>query len=161
MPAVDAPIRNVRFDSSEPVSRWSAEVVEIVLDRGSLSDWRLIAAEIQRQPWGSVARQVAEIVSWSEHYGVDEIMAAVIARARDRFDAAARQRYASRLRERRLATGITQHELAEAAGTSASRLSAYESGSVAPTTTVLGRIEAILDSWQPLESPEKRPAVEC
>ena len=147
MPAVDAPIRNVRFDPSDPVSNWSPEVIETVLDRGSLSDWRLIALEIQRQPWGRVARQVVEIVSWSEHYGVDELMSAVIDRARRHFDASARLRYASRLRERRLAAGITQAELAEAAGTSTSRLSAYENGAVAPTTTVLGRIEAVLDAW--------------
>lgn len=147
MPTIDAPLRNVRFDPAGPVSDWSAEVIETVLDRGSLSDWRLIAAEIQRMPWGRVARQVAEIVSWSEHYGVDELMSAVIDRARQRFDASARQRYASMLRERRLAAGITQAELAEAAGTSTSRLSAYETGAVAPTTTVLGRIEAVLDAW--------------
>ncbi len=147
MPRIDAPIRNVRFDPCEPVSQWSPEVIEIVLDRGSLSDWRLITTEIDRRPWGRIARQVAEITSWSEHYGVDELMSTVIARARQRFDAAARLKYATYLRRRRVEAGLTQSELAEAAGTSSSRLSAYENGTVAPTTTVLGRIEALLDAW--------------
>lgn len=157
MPMIDAPIRNVRFDPCAPISEWSVEVVETVLDRGSLSDWHLLAAEIRRQPWGNIARQVAEIISWGEHYGVDQLMSTIIERARQRFDDDARQRYAAQLRQRRLDAGLAQRELAQAAGTSASRLSAYENGTVAPTTTVLGRIEAVIDAHIDDRAASARP----
>lgn len=146
MPPVDAPIRNVAFDPSSPVSGWNAEVIETVMDRGSLSDWRILATEIRARPWGAVARTVESIAAWDEHYGVDALMRHVVADARDRFDRAARLRYARRLRDRRTAAGLTLRELATMAGTSETRLSAYENAAVAPTTTVLGRIEAVLDA---------------
>jgi DNA-binding transcriptional regulator YiaG len=151
MPEVDAPIRNVDFDPSVPVDSWGPEVIEIVLDRGSLSDWRLLAHEIIVRPWGRVARRVAEVVSWSEHYGVDALMDEVISRARERIDERGRARYAALLRSRRLAVGLTQRELAAMAGTSESRLSAYENAAVAPTTTVMGRIEEVLDVFEQQE----------
>lgn len=72
-------------------------------------------------------------------------MSEVIRSARDRIDRTARERYASELRRRRTGAGLTQRELAALAGTSESRLSAYENAAVAPTTTVLGRLEAVLD----------------
>jgi DNA-binding transcriptional regulator YiaG len=144
MTTFDAPIRNVDVDPSAPVSDLPAEAVETLLDRGSLSDWRVLAAEIRRSPWGRIARLVEEIVDWGEHYGVDALMAGVIERARADFDAAGRLAYAAKLRRLREAAGLTLRQLAELAGTSESRLSAYERGVVAPTTTVLARIERVV-----------------
>lgn len=65
-------------------------------------------------------------------------------RARRDADAGARRRFAARLRAMRHQAGLTLREVAELAGTSESRLSAYENSRVAPTTTVFGRIEAVL-----------------
>lgn len=140
----DGPLRNVDIDPSRPLGDLHPEAIEVILDRGSLADWRIIAAEIERQPWGPVARAVEEITSWGEHYGADRLFAGVVASARQRIDRVARERYAARLRARRREAGLTLRQLATLAGTSESRLSAYETGRVAPTTTVLGRIELIL-----------------
>lgn len=144
MARLDAPIRNVDLDAGAPVSELPAEAIEIVLDRGSLSDWRLLAAEIRHEPWGRLARIVEEIVSWDEHYGVDRIMAAVLQRARAAADAQARREYADEIRRWRLEAGLTLREMAARAGTSESRLSAYENARVAPTTVVLGRLRRAL-----------------
>lgn len=138
---IDAAIRNVTVDSTCPVSALHPEVVEIMMDRGSLSDWRLLVAEIEREPWGRIARIVENVASWGEHYGVDRLMGRVIARSREQVDSEARQRYAARIRSWRHDAGLTLRQLAELAGTSESRLSAYENAKVAPTTTVLGRLE--------------------
>jgi DNA-binding XRE family transcriptional regulator len=138
---IDARIRNVDVDLTRSVSELHPEAVETILDRGSLSDWRLLAAEIGRQPWGRLVRTVEEIVSWNEHDGVDRVMSHVIGRARGRIDAEARAQYAAQIRRWRRQANLTLRQLAELAGTSESRLSAYENGRVAPTTTVLGRIE--------------------
>lgn len=138
---LDAPLRNVVVAPGSGIGDLPAEAIEIVLDRGSLSDWQRIAAEIRRQPWGRVARTVEAIVAWGEHYGVDVIMHRVVDEARADLDASVRAEYAARIRRWRTDAGLTLQEMASLAGTSASRLSAYENGRVAPTTTVLGRLE--------------------
>jgi transcriptional regulator with XRE-family HTH domain len=72
-------------------------------------------------------------------------MLEAIARARKRRDAGARRRYADRLRSLRVQAGLSLRELAELAGTSASRPSDYANAKVAPTTDVLGRIEQVVE----------------
>lgn len=135
--------RNVDFDPASPPDEWPGEAIETALDRGSLADWRKLAAAIRRNPWGPAARAVESIVGWQEHYGVDALMSRVIERARADADRRGRVAYAERIRAWRRQAGLTQGELARLAGTSASRLSDYENAKVAPTTDVLGRIEQV------------------
>lgn len=135
--------RNVDVALDAPVDAWPAEAIETILDRGSLSEWRHLSAAIRKAPWGPAARTVENIISWGEHYGVDRLMAGVIRDARKTLDQAARQRYAERVKEWREMTGLSLRSFARLVGTSASRLSDYEHGKVAPTTDVLGRIEQI------------------
>lgn len=132
--------RNVYLDPSSPVEDWPVEALETVMDRGSLSDWRRLALAIRRDPWGSVARSVAELAGFGEHYGVDALMLNVIRHAREQVDRTGRAAYAAQIRSWRERTGMTLREFARAAGTSASRLSDYENAKVAPTTDVLGRL---------------------
>ncbi len=135
--------RNLDFDPSAPVDRWPAEAIETVIDRGSLSDWRHLANAIRRNPWGPAARMTETVVSWGEHYGVDALMAGVIRDAREDVALRGRAEYAERIRSWRAQTGMTLRQFARAAGTSASRLSAYENAKVAPTTDVLGRLQHV------------------
>lgn len=132
--------RNVEFNRKVPVDQWPAEAIETMMDRGSLSDWRVLAKAIRRSPWGRTARLVEAIAGWGEHYGVDALMSSVIRRARQDVDERARAGYAGQIRSWREQTGMTLREFASLAGTSASRLSAYENARVAPTTDILGRI---------------------
>lgn len=135
--------RNLDVDPSLPVKEWPAEAIETAIDRGSLSDWTLLAEAIRREPWGRVARAVETVVGWQEHYGVDALMEAVIAKARDDLTLRGRAEYAAQIRSWRSSTGMTLREFASAAGTSASRLSDYENAKVAPTTDVLGRLRHV------------------
>ena len=135
--------RNVEVALDAPVDTWPAEAIETVLDRGSLSDWRRLSAAIRKNPWGPAARTVENVSSWGEHYGIDVLMARVVRDAREGVDRAARRRYAEHIRRLREATGLSQDAFGRLAGTSASRLSDYERGKVAPTTDVLGRIEYV------------------
>ena len=132
--------RNIDFDPSSRVEDWPAEALETVIDRGSLSDWRRVAAAIRHDPWGPVARNVAAVAASGEHHGVDALMLNVIRRAREQVDLNGRAQYAAQIRSWREQTGMTLREFARAAGTSASRLSDYENAKVAPTTDVLGRL---------------------
>jgi len=138
--------RNVDFDRSAPLDRWPAEAIETVIDRGSLSDWRELADAIRRNPWGPAARTTEAVVGWGEHYGVDVLMASVIRHAREELTRQGRDAYAQQIRAWRAHTGMSLREFARAAGTSASRLSAYEGAKVAPTTDVLGRLAHVAAS---------------
>lgn len=132
--------RNVDFDRSAPLDRWPAEAIETIIDRGSLSDWRELAAAIRRSPWGPAARTAETVVAWGEHYGVDALLAGVIEHAREQLTRRGRAAYARQIRAWRTQTGMTLSQFARAAGTSAPRLSDYENAKVAPTTDVLGRL---------------------
>ena len=137
--------RNVDVDTSRPLDEWPAEAIETVIDRGSRADWARLVAAIDANPWGPAARTTEVVARWGEHDGVDLLMLEAISRARKRCDAQARRRYADRLRSLRVKAGLSLRELAELAGTSASRLSDYENAKVAPTTDVLGRIEQVVE----------------
>jgi DNA-binding transcriptional regulator YiaG len=134
------PFRHLDFDRGEPVEQWPAEAIETVIDRGSLSDWRQLADAIQRNPWGSAARTAETVAGWGEHYGVDALMSGVIRHAREDVTERGRAEYAAQIRRWRAQAGMTLRQFALAAGTSASRLSAYENAKVAPTTDVLSRL---------------------
>jgi DNA-binding transcriptional regulator YiaG len=141
--------RNLDFDSAAPLDEWPAEAIETVMDRGSLSDWRRLAQVIGLNPWGPAARTTETVVAWGEHYGIDEMMSRVIRRAREDIARGGREEYASQIRSWRAQTGMTLREFATAAGTSASRLSAYEHAKVAPTTDVLGRLRHVVVTHVP------------
>ncbi len=137
--------RNVDFDSSAPLDDWPAEAIETVIDRGSLSDWRRLAAAIRGNPWGPAARATETVVSWDEHYGVDALLAETLRRAREDVTLRGRQDYADQIRSWRQKSGMTLRQFAAAAGTSAPRLSDYENAKVAPTTDVLGRLRHVAE----------------
>jgi DNA-binding transcriptional regulator YiaG len=139
-------VRHVDVDTERPLIEWPAEAIEALMDRGTLSDWRVLAAEIRRSPWGGAARTVESIVGWGEHYGVDALMLRVIDTARDTIERRGRLAYAEEIRRWRAETRMSLRQYARAAGTSASRLSAYEHGTVAPTTDVLGRLRHVADT---------------
>jgi DNA-binding transcriptional regulator YiaG len=132
--------RNLDFDQSQPVDSWPAEAIETLIDRGSLSDWGMLATAIRANPWGPAARTAETVVSWGEHYGVDKLIERVIRHARADIAMRGRAEYAAQIRAWRKQSGMTLRELARASGTSASRLSDYENAKVAPTTDVLGRL---------------------
>lgn len=137
--------RNVDVDDRAPLDTWPPEGIEILVDRGNLSDWRRLAAALARDPWGPLARTVEEITALDCHYGVDRILERILRQERERCTLAGRRRYADRLRRLRRSAGLTMRELAAAAGTSAARISDYENARVAPTTDVLARIEDVLE----------------
>jgi DNA-binding transcriptional regulator YiaG len=113
------------------------------MDRGSLSDWRRLAEEIRRDPWGPAARTAETVAAWDEHYGIDALIFSVIRSAREEIAITGRAEYAAQIRSWREQTGMTLRQFARAAGTSASRLSDYENAKVAPTTDVLGRLRHV------------------
>jgi DNA-binding transcriptional regulator YiaG len=147
--------RNLDFDTTLPLDEWPAEAIETLIDRGVLSDWRRLARTIRRNPWGPAARTTETVVAWGEHYGVDALMTGVIRHAREDITRKGRAEYAAQIRDWRIQSGMTLRQLARAAGTSASRLSAYENAKVAPTTDVLARLNYATSSAPTAAAPDR------
>src|SRR6266550_2433431 len=136
--------RNVTANPSDPVTGWPTEAVLAALERGDLEEWRRLTAEINRRPWGRTARQVEEVLSHSRPYGVAELMESVIARARGRAEDEERRTVAAEIRQAIANSGLARAEFAARIGTSASRLSTYATGKVAPSATLMLRIRRLL-----------------
>lgn len=137
--------RNLTITPDTPVSAWPTEAVQIALERGDLDDWRRIVAEIKRDPWGRTARQVEEVLGYSHPYGIAEAMAIALARIRADVEAGERAEVAAEIRGAIAASGLSRAEFASRIGTSASRLSTYATGKVAPSATLLLRIRRLAE----------------
>lgn len=135
--------RNLDIKPDAPVEQWPTEAVLTALERGSLADWRRLAAAMEREPWGAVARRVEQALAVARPYGVAELMERTIERSRRNAAAAERAEVAALVHEYLARSGLTRSEFAERIGTSASRLSTYLNGKVAPSSTLLLRMRRV------------------
>lgn len=135
--------RNVDVAPTDPVETWPLEAVAAALDRGGLTDWRRLVRAIRRDPWGRVARYVEEAVELSHPFGISEVMTDAIAAARAAAERSERDEVAATVRRLLDASGLTRSEFAAAVGTSPPRLSTYLSGKVAPSSTLLVRMDRV------------------
>jgi len=131
--------RNVSARPGDPVAEWPTEAVRAAIERGGLPEWRRIAREIAKEPWGRTARQVEEVLRHARPYGVADLLEAVIESAREQADTYERKAVAAELRDLVNRSGMTQAEFARRIGTSASRLSSYVNGGVVPAATLMVR----------------------
>ncbi len=139
--------RNVDVHPSDPVTTWPTEAIQAALERGGIEDWRRIAAEVERDPWGRTARQIAGVLSHSRPYGVADLMEDALARTRQRMEESERAEVAAELRQLVAESGMTNRAFAARIGTSASRLSTYINATVVPSATLMVRARrvAVLD----------------
>lgn len=136
--------RNVDASPEDAVSQWPLEAIQTALERGSLSHWRHLAEEIQGRPWGHVAREVEEVLTYSRPYGVAEAMERVISGAREAMEEAERQAVAAEVVVLIEESELSRAEFASRIGTSASRLSTYATGKVTPSAALLVRMRRVL-----------------
>lgn len=137
--------RNIDVDPHSEVSSWPTEAIQTVIERGGLSDWRRLAAEVRRQPWGRTARQIEEVLTHARPYGTAPLLAHAIDRARTEAEAAERSAVAAEVRGLIETSGLTQARFAANIGTSASRLSTYATGRVVPSATLLLRMRTVAE----------------
>lgn len=135
--------RNVDASPDEPVSQWPQEAIQTALERGDLSHWRRLAAEIQADPWGLVARRVEEVLTYSRPYGVAKAIERVIEVAREETEKSERETVANEIDGLVRESGLSRTEFAFRIGTSASRLSTYVTGRVTPSAALLVRMRLV------------------
>lgn len=136
-------LRNIDVDPNDPVSTWPTEGVLTALERGGLSHWRRLAAAIQEDPWGPVARRVEDALAAVRPYGAAELLERAIARARAAAEERERTAVATEIAGLVVASGMTGADFARAIGTSASRLSTYVNGLVTPSAALLVRMRRV------------------
>lgn len=140
--------RNLTVSPTDPVATWPTEAIQAALERGDLDDWRRIVAEVKREPWGRIARQLEEVLSYSRPYGVGDAMAAVLERVRARAEASERAEVAAEVRRAIAQSGLSRAEFAARIGTSPSRLSTYATGRVTPSAALMVRIRRVRASTE-------------
>lgn len=146
---MSAPFRNVDVDPSAPVEDWPYEALVAAIERGGIGDWARIARSIRRDPWGPVARQVEERMSYERPYGVAPLLERAIARSRAEAVRAERAAVADEVAALAQRSGLSIGALAERLGTSRSRLSTYRSGAVTPSAALLVRLRRVVDGLDP------------
>ena len=144
--------RNVDASPDDPVSEWPLEAIQTALDRGGLEHWRRLGDAIKVEPWGSVARQVEEVLTYSRPYGVAAAMERAISRARAAAEASEREAVATEVAELVRESGLSRAEFASRIGTSASRLSTYATGRVTPSAAMLVRMRRAGNRTAPTRS---------
>lgn len=132
--------RNIDVSPTDPVSGWPSEAIQTALERGGLSDWQRLAAAIDDEPWGPVARRIEEVLAYSRPYGITEAMERVIARARAKTERSEREQVAQEVNRLIEKSGLRRTEFASRIGTSPSRLSTYATGRVMPSAALLIRM---------------------
>ena len=135
--------RNVTADPGDDVDSWPYEALVTALERGGLHEWQRIAAAINAQPWGVVARAVETYLAYERPYGLAPLMARAITGARSRAEAEEKAAVAARISEQVSRSGLTRAAFAAAIGTSPSRLSTYCAGSVTPSAALMLRMERV------------------
>jgi DNA-binding transcriptional regulator YiaG len=135
--------RNLDVSPEDPVQTWPFEGILAAIERGTLPDWQRLTATIDTDPWGPVARQVEQALTISRPFGAAPLMETVIETARARAAESERQAVAAEIRTLVHASGLSQQAFAASTGTSASRLSTYLSGRVAPSAPLLLRMRQV------------------
>jgi DNA-binding transcriptional regulator YiaG len=135
--------RNVEASPADPVEAWPFEGVVTAVERGTLVDWRRMLDAVGRDPWGPVAHDLEQALEVTRPYGTARLLERALQRARAAAARAEREEVARRVREAFEASGMGRAAFAERLGTSTSRLSTYLTGRVAPSSTMLVRIERL------------------
>lgn len=144
--------RNIDADPSDPVSTWPYEGLVTAMERGSIRDWRRLAAELRGRPWGRTARHLEAYLSYAEPSGATALLGRSLERAREDRQQRERSEVARRVDGLIIRSGHSAADFAAEIGTSPSRLSTYRTGAVVPSATLLVRMEwaaEVLAATQP------------
>lgn len=132
--------RNIDTSPADPVESWPFEGVLAAVERGTLPDWHRLATAVYADPWGEVARQVLTAVEVSEFCESAQVMGRVVDDARRAAADSESRVVSSEITELIRRSGLSQAAFARRIGTSASRLSTYQSGKVVPSASLMVRM---------------------
>ena len=142
---MSVPFRHVDVPAGTPIAQWPYEAIVTLVERGTIRDWALLTREIDREPWGAVARQLEELFAYERPWGVAPLLQRAIARSRRERADRERAEVAAAVRDLVARSGLSTEEFARRIGTSRTRLSTYRSGRVVPSAALLRRMQHLVD----------------
>jgi DNA-binding XRE family transcriptional regulator len=118
--------RHLEIPPGTPTKALPSAAIVDLLERGDLDDWRPLAVEIARDPFGPFAARLAGLLDAFPMYGTSPMWRAYIERCRARDEGRRAPRQTATLAALRRQAGLTQAELAGRLGISQSDLSKLE-----------------------------------
>ncbi len=137
--------RNVDVHEEAPLAQWPYEAIVTLIERGTLGDWAGLTREIDRDPWGEVARQVEEFLGYERPWGVALLLERAISRARRDAGNSERAAVAADVGSLVVKSGLSMADFARRIGTSRTRLSTYRTGRVTPSAALLERMRRLAE----------------
>lgn len=135
--------RNIDVDPASPLRTWPYEALVTLVERGLVTDWIRLTREIDADPWGPVARQIEDYLTYCRPYGVAPLLERALERARRQQAERERITVAAEIAALAEDSGLSTGELARRLGTSRSRLSTYRSGTVTPSAAFMVRLRQL------------------
>lgn len=118
--------RHLTYAHGKAVEDLPAAAILDILDRGDLADWKPLAVAIGRDPHGTFAERVADLLEAHPMYGTTALWRAWITHVRQGSEAGRAIGERTTLAALRRNTGLTQAQLASRTGMSQSDLSKFE-----------------------------------
>lgn len=141
--------RNVEVPDDAPVGQWPYEALVSAIERGTIREWARLTSHIRDDPWGSVARQVEQYLSYGDAWGVVPLLRRRIAAARAEAEADDKAAVAAEVCALVERSGLRATEFASRIGTSRTRLSTYQRGRVTPSAALLRRMQRVAEQSAP------------
>lgn len=138
--------RNLAADPGDPVESWPYEGLVTAIERGTVGDWVRITRAIDHDPWGEVARQVEDYLTYATPDGTTALLTRAVSRARTQAVEQERREVAEEIDTLVDASGLSVTALATRLGTSRTRVSTYRSGQVVPSAAMMVRLRRVVGS---------------
>lgn len=130
------------------VEDWPATAITVALRNGNASVWQCVTAAINRDPFGSTAHQVEEMLRSADVRRSIGAIAEVLADARARLEAAEQLEVTRVVHALLKRSRLSQHEFATRIGVSGAELGAYIEGRACPTATLLIRMRRLAERFE-------------
>ena len=130
-----------------PVEFWSTAAIRAALETDELAVWRRIVVAIKRDPYGRTARQVEEVISVAQPYGVSKALAEVLIRTREHLEAEECAEVARQLRAMLSRSGLGMQEFASRSGVPRNDFAAYLDGQITPSASLMLRMCRLSDRF--------------
>ena len=131
--------RNLNVTPNDPVKQWGGEGILTALERGGSKDWARINQAIKQDPYGEVAEDLEIALDLCQSRGITALMQQALELAREPESA----KTARKIKYWVETSGMTRASIAKYLGTSRTRLSSYENGSVTPSAVISEKLRAL------------------
>jgi DNA-binding XRE family transcriptional regulator len=129
--------RHLDYPNDTAARELGPAAIDALLERGDLHDWRALAREVARDPWGDLSNRILQISDAHQMYGTSALWKHWIARRRERSDAPLT------LAGARKRVGLTQAEVARRMGISQADVSRIERRSDVRLSTLRSYFSAL------------------